>query len=97
HKETAALIIGGTQGLGLAIARRLTAEGCGKLVIAARNAEKGEAAAAEIGADFLAVDLGDTASVTALVEAAAARMGKITALVSAGALTDRASILDCTP
>lgn len=97
HDTTSALIIGGTQGLGLAIARRLKAEGCKNLVIAARGAEKGAAAASEIGAEFLPVDLADTASVQALVEAAAAKMGQITALVNAGALTDRASILDCSP
>ena len=97
HQKTAALVIGGTQGLGPAIARRLKDEGCQSLIVAARDPVKGAAAAAELGCDFLPVDLADTASVRHLVDEAQSRLGRITALVNAGAATDRASILDCTP
>lgn len=97
HDDTAALVIGGTQGLGLAIAERLRAEGCTRLVLAARDEEKGQAAAARLGAEFLAVDLADTRGVIALVDMAAERMGRVTALVNAAALTDRGSVLDTTP
>ena len=34
HEQSCAVIIGGTQGLGYAIAKRLLAEGCSKMVIA---------------------------------------------------------------
>jgi NAD(P)-dependent dehydrogenase (short-subunit alcohol dehydrogenase family) len=97
HGETAALVIGGTQGLGLAVAERLRADGCTRLVLAARDPAKGQAAAARLGADFLAVDLADTQGVIALVDMAAERLGRVTALVNAAALTDRGSILDTTP
>lgn len=97
HVETRALILGGTQGLGLSIARRLRAEGCTRLVVAGRDGTRGRAAADELGADYLAVDLADTGGVIAAVDRAAGAMGRIDALVNAGALTDRGSILDTTP
>jgi NAD(P)-dependent dehydrogenase (short-subunit alcohol dehydrogenase family) len=94
HRSTRALVIGGTQGLGLAVARRLADEGCTNLAISARDPVKGEAAAGSVGARFLQADLEDTPSVERMVEAAAGRLGGIDALVIAGALTDRGSILD---
>lgn len=97
HSGTSALVIGGTQGLGLAIAQRLRAEGCTRLVIAGRDPVKGAAAADAVGATFLPVDLGDTDAVLDLVDSAIDEMGRVTALVNAGALTDRSSILDTTP
>ncbi len=97
HSDTRALILGGTQGLGLAIAEALVAQGCTRLVLAARDVAKGEAEAARLGATFVAVDLGDTASVIACVDRAADLMGGIDALCIAGASTDRGSILDTTP
>ena len=102
HAETVAVISGGTQGLGLAIAERLIAEGCGRLVLSGRDARKGEAAAESLratGADvaFVAADMGQTAAAIALIDAAAARFGRVNALVNAAAATDRGSILDTTP
>ena len=97
HRQTRALIIGGTQGLGYAIAQRLQAEGCTEIVISGRNKERGASAAEALGATFLPVDLGDTSAVLNLIDAATDRLGSITALVNAGALTDRGSILDTTP
>ncbi|MFN3723962.1 MAG: SDR family oxidoreductase [Paracoccaceae bacterium] len=97
HTNTTALIFGGTQGLGLAIAERLLAEGCTRLVLAARDPEKGAAAAARLNAHFLPVDLADAGSVIACVDQAAAMMGSVTALCLSAASTDRGSILDTTP
>jgi NAD(P)-dependent dehydrogenase (short-subunit alcohol dehydrogenase family) len=97
HRDTAALVVGGTQGLGLAIAERLKAEGCTRLVITGRDRAKGEAAAAGVGATFLPVDLEHTDAVIRAVDQAADAMGRVTALVVAGALTDRGSILDTSP
>ena len=94
HRSTRALVIGGTQGLGLAVARRLADEGCTNLAISARDPVKGEAAAGSVGARFLQADLEDTPSVERMVEAATGQLGGIDALVVAGALTDRGSILD---
>ena len=48
NRSTIAIITGGTQGLGLAIAERLTREGAPALVISGRNREKGEGAAEKL-------------------------------------------------
>jgi NAD(P)-dependent dehydrogenase (short-subunit alcohol dehydrogenase family) len=102
HRETSALITGGTQGLGLAIARQLIEEGCRKLVIASRDMDRGMKVAADLSMDgvevrFLAVGMGDVAAVRAMVDEAHDTMGRITAFVNAAANTDRGSILDTTP
>lgn len=102
HADTCALITGGSQGLGLAIARELVAQGCTRLVLTGRDAAKGAAAAADlsdggVAASFLAVDMKDTGAVPAMVDEAARRMGRVTALVNSAASTARGSILDTTP
>jgi len=103
HADTVAVIAGGTQGLGLAIAERLIAEGCPRLAIAGRRVAEGEAAAeklrADTGADvvFLPADMGRIEDAVALIDRAAARFGRVTALVNAAATTERGSILDCSP
>ena len=97
HRNTSALVIGGTQGLGLAIAERLMAEGCTRLIIAGRDTTRGEAAAEASGATYLPVDAADTAAVVRLVDEASERMGRVNALVNAAAVTDRGSVLDTTP
>jgi NAD(P)-dependent dehydrogenase (short-subunit alcohol dehydrogenase family) len=50
NKSTIAVITGGTQGLGLAIAKRLALEGSPGIVISGRNSHKGENAAKEVQA-----------------------------------------------
>lgn len=103
HSGTVAVIAGGTQGLGLAIARRLIAEGCGKIAIAGRRATEGEAAAAllreETGAEvrFIPADMGKVEDAVALIDRAANRFGEVNALVNAAATTERGSILDTSP
>ena len=91
-----AVIIGGTSGIGRAIALRFAQEGAA-LVIAGRDGARGaevvqqcaDAGAAE--AHFVAVDVGDPASVTALADAA----GKPQVLVnSAGILQSGQHVLD---
>jgi NAD(P)-dependent dehydrogenase (short-subunit alcohol dehydrogenase family) len=102
HADTVAVITGGSQGLGLAIARALIAQGCGRLVIAGRAVAKGEEAARVLrdsGADvrFLPADMANAEEAAALIDRTAARMGPVTALCNAAAATDRGSILDTTP
>jgi NAD(P)-dependent dehydrogenase (short-subunit alcohol dehydrogenase family) len=102
HSATVAVIAGGTQGLGLAIAERLIAEGCTRIVIAGRRVTEGEAAAAALrktGADarFVPADMGKVEDAVALIDRAANRFGTVTALVNAAATTERGSILDTTP
>ncbi|HMO70283.1 MAG TPA: SDR family oxidoreductase [Paracoccaceae bacterium] len=97
HADTHALILGGTQGLGLAIAQALRDGGCRQLVLAARDPVKGRAAAEALGAAFVPVDLADAGSVIACVDRAATMLGRVDALAVAGASTDRGSVLDTTP
>ncbi|WP_439562833.1 SDR family oxidoreductase [Roseinatronobacter sp.] len=97
HETTHALILGGTQGLGLAIAHKLKAEGCTKLVITGRDSAKGQAVAAGLGASFMEADLGNTEATVATVDRAADHLGRVDALVVAGALTDRGTVLDTSP
>ncbi|NAZ36132.1 SDR family oxidoreductase [Rubellimicrobium sp. CFH 75288] len=96
HEQTVAVVTGGTQGLGLAVAEALRAEGCTRLLLAGRDRARGEAAAARVGGVFVAADMGDPGQAAGLIDAAAARWGRVTALVNAAAVTDRASVLDCT-
>ena len=102
HRDTVAVIAGGTQGLGLAIAETLVADGCRRLVVAGRRVAEGEAAVHRLralGADahFHRADMGVVEDAVALVNDAAARFGRVNALVNAAATTERGSILDCSP
>ena len=63
-----ALIIGAGQGLSAALARRFAGEGM-HITLAARDAAKLAALAAEVGADVLACDAADTEQVGALFQA----------------------------
>jgi NAD(P)-dependent dehydrogenase (short-subunit alcohol dehydrogenase family) len=71
---SAAIVIGGASGLGEATARRLHAQGA-LLSIADVNADKGQALAVELGADFAACDVRDETQVQAAVTQAAAADG----------------------
>jgi NAD(P)-dependent dehydrogenase (short-subunit alcohol dehydrogenase family) len=101
HRTSAVLITGGTQGLGLAIAQALIADGCTRLALAGRNAARGAAARAALQdraeVIFLPTDMADIAQVQAMVDRAGAELGGLTGLVNAAAGTDRGSILDTTP
>src|ERR1700751_1070099 len=49
NRATIAIITGGTQGLGLAIAKRLAREGARGIILSGRSVDKGEGAAASVG------------------------------------------------
>jgi NAD(P)-dependent dehydrogenase (short-subunit alcohol dehydrogenase family) len=76
-----ALVTGGSSGIGLAIARMLRGEGY-ELTLAARTVERLEAAAAELDAASVAVDVRDEAACAALVAAHLERHGGLDVLVN---------------
>ncbi len=94
------LVSGGTQGLGAGIARAAAREGA-TLVLAGRNAERGEAVAAELAAagtdaSFVRADITDVSQAVAAVEATVSRHGRIDSLVNSAGLTTRGTLLDTT-
>jgi NAD(P)-dependent dehydrogenase (short-subunit alcohol dehydrogenase family) len=96
-----AIVTGGTQGLGEAIARLFAERGAAGLVICGRNAERGERVASEISAAgcqtvFVRADLTKVADSRKVVAKADERFGRVDALVNAAALTDRGNIFDTT-
>jgi len=80
-KGLSAVVTGGASGLGAATARALAAEGV-KVAIFDRNAELGEAVAAEVGGIFCPVDVTDDASVDAGFAKARAAIGQERILVN---------------
>jgi NAD(P)-dependent dehydrogenase (short-subunit alcohol dehydrogenase family) len=96
-----AIVTGGTQGLGEAIARLFAERSAAGLVICGRNAERGERVASEISAAgcstvFVQADLTKVADSRNVVAKADERFGRVDALVNAAALTDRGNIFDTT-
>lgn len=79
--DSTALITGGSKGLGLALARRLSAAGA-RVVLVARHADEVERAARSIpNAHGLAFDIADKAAPHAIAGAAQALVGPIDLLV----------------
>jgi NAD(P)-dependent dehydrogenase (short-subunit alcohol dehydrogenase family) len=98
-----AVVTGGTQGLGAAIARTFARAGAGGIAIVGRDTAKGEAVArgieAETGVPVLVIgaDLADIDAVRRVVPEADARFGRLDILVNAAALTDRGNLLNTSP
>jgi NAD(P)-dependent dehydrogenase (short-subunit alcohol dehydrogenase family) len=97
-----AVVTGGTQGLGEAIARLFAERGAAGLVIVGRNKKRGKAVADDISSAgcktiFVAADLDDLAATRKVVPAALRAFGRVDVLVNAAAITDRGTILDTTP
>jgi NAD(P)-dependent dehydrogenase (short-subunit alcohol dehydrogenase family) len=96
-----AIVTGGTQGLGEAIARLFGERGASGLVICGRNAKGGERVASEISATgcptvFVQADLAKVADCRKIVAKAEERFGRVDALVNAAGLSDRGDIFDTT-
>lgn len=96
------IINGGTQGLGEAVARRLTEQGADGLFLVGRSVDRGELLAGELtGAGtstaFLSADVADPAAPAAIVEACVERFGRVDGLVNVAAATSRATLFTDTP
>lgn len=99
HTDTIAIVTGGAQGVGYAIARQLAMEGCSRIVLAGRDGAKGAKAVTELKelgavARFVALDLEDANACTRLVEDAVSEFGAVNALVNAAALGARGTLID---
>jgi NAD(P)-dependent dehydrogenase (short-subunit alcohol dehydrogenase family) len=96
-----AIVTGGSQGLGEAIARLFGERGAAGLVICGRNVERGERVASEISATgcptvFVQADLAKVVDCRKVVAKADERFGRVDALVNAAGLSDRGNIFDTT-
>ena len=96
-----AIVTGGTQGLGEAIARLFGERGAAGIVICGRNAKGGQRVASDISTAgcptvFVQADLTKVADCRNVVAKADERFGRVDALVNAAALTDRGNIFDTT-
>jgi 2-dehydro-3-deoxy-D-gluconate 5-dehydrogenase len=81
-----AAVTGGNGGIGLGMAKGLAAAGAA-VVVAARNIEKGEAAAAMLAASgarsaFIALDVADEGSCREMIKKTAARFGRLDILIN---------------
>jgi len=98
-----AVVTGGTQGLGAAIARQFAKSGAAAIITCGRNGSKGEAVAAAIKADtgcpvtFVTADLANVDDCRRVVRVADAAHGRVDILVNAAGLTDRGDILTTSP
>lgn len=97
-----AVVTGGTQGLGEAIARLFVARGAKGIVICGRNAEKGDAVANDLAkagakAAYIRADLADLAQARTVIAAADKAFGRVDILVNAAGITDRGTIINSSP
>lgn len=98
-----AIVTGGTQGLGAAIARLFARAGAAGIVIVGRGAEKGRSKADEITGEtgvpvqMVAADLGQIEDVRRVVPETDSHFGRVDILVNAAGLTDRGNLLNTTP
>ena len=96
-----AVVTGGTQGLGAAIAALFVERGARGVVICGRSKEKGEAKARALGGAsdvrFVPADLTRVEDCRAVIAAADGHFGRVDVLVNAAAMTDRGTLLDTSP
>lgn len=95
-----AVVTGGTQGLGAAIARLFAEAGAAGIVTCGRSVEKGNNVGAAITdgtgvpVHFVSADLGSVADCRNVIVEAEKRFGRIDILVNAAGLTDRGNLLN---
>jgi NAD(P)-dependent dehydrogenase (short-subunit alcohol dehydrogenase family) len=102
-KGKIAVVTGGTQGLGVAIARTFAERGVAGLVTCGRNAGKGQERAKEIASAtgvevrFVPADLSVVEDCRRVVAEADRAFGRVDILVNAAGNTNRGTILDTDP
>jgi NAD(P)-dependent dehydrogenase (short-subunit alcohol dehydrogenase family) len=87
------ILTGATEGIGLAIARMMRAEGA-RLLLVARRPGPGRRLADELDAHFVAGDIADEATAPAVVEAALESFGRIDVLVNNAAMDYMSDLLE---
>lgn len=98
-----AVITGGTQGLGAAVARHFARAGATGIAIVGRGIDNGRAVAEGIESvtgvpvHMIAADLGRIEDVQRVIPEADTRFGRVDILVNAAGLTDRGTLLNTTP
>jgi len=97
-----AVITGATQGLGEGAARLFAERGAAGLVIAGRNAERGQAVADSITASgcpttFVQVDLASADGPPAVIDTAIERFDRVDVVVNCGGSSHRGTLEDTTP
>lgn len=95
-----AVVTGGTQGLGAAVAKQLAVAGAAGIVVCGRSVDKGRAVAERIRAetgvrvDFVVADLESVADCRRVIAEADQAFGRVDILVNAAGLTDRGNLLN---
>jgi NAD(P)-dependent dehydrogenase (short-subunit alcohol dehydrogenase family) len=100
--DRVAIVTGGTQGLGEAIATLFAERGAKGLVLCGRNADNGRKVAQQLStsgciAHYVQADLSRVEDCRKVVAAADQQFGRVDALINVAALTDRGTILDTSP
>ena len=97
-----AVVTGGTQGMGEAVARLFAARGAAGLVICGRNKTKGEAVAGSLTKGgcktlYVEADLAKVEDCRKIIATADKSFGKLHVLANCAGYTDRGTILDTSP
>lgn len=102
-RNKVAVVTGGTQGLGAAIAQLLAQRGAAGVVICGRQVDKGRAQAQQITQAsgvrvvFVQADLEKVDDCRRVIATADTEFGRVDVLVNAAAITDRGTLLDTDP
>lgn len=101
HSESRAIVTGGAQGIGFAIAAQLANDGCKAIALIGRDKAKGANAVAKLEklgakAHFISADISNDKAALGAVEEAEAKFGAINVLANAAATSARASLLETT-
>lgn len=92
-----AIVTGGTSGIGVTIAQRLTEQGC-RVLVTGRSVERGEQVVRDLGdsARFVAADLNSQEGIAAVIAAALEHFGRIDVLVNNAAIDHTNDLLEVT-